>query len=76
MDKIFEMYLEELMQIKTYECISPQPLQGLEESGVTLIPPDSLQPFCDIILKANSQLKTQQLLSLIDKIQDAKKVSI
>jgi len=75
MDKIFEMYLEELLQIKTYACISTQHLQGLEESGVTLIPPDSLQPFCDVILKANNQLKAQQLLGLIDKIQDAMKES-
>lgn len=75
MDKIFEMYLEEVMQIKTYACISTQPLQGLEESGVTLIPPDSLKPFFDIILKANNQLKEQQLLGLIDKIQDAMKES-
>ncbi len=75
MDKIFEMYLEELMQIKTYACISTQHLQVIEESGVTLILPDSLQPFCDVILKANDQLKAQQLLGLIDKIQDAMKES-
>lgn len=75
MDKIFEMYLEELMQIKTYACISTQPLQGLDENGVTLIPPDSLQAFWDVILKANNQLKAKQLLGLIDKIQDAMKKS-
>lgn len=71
MDRIFEANQEELMQIKTFAGISTQPLHGLDESGITLIPPESLKPFCDVILKANSLLKAPQLFILVEKIQQA-----
>ncbi len=71
MDQIFETGRKELMQIKTFAQISTQPFQGLDEAGVTLIPHESLKPFCDVILKANSQLKEPQLFKLVEKIQEA-----
>lgn len=73
MDKIFETKLDDLMKIKAFACISTQPIYGLDECGVTLIPPDSLPLFCELIAKANSQYKLQQLDLLTGKIQDAMK---
>lgn len=68
MDEVFSMYLEEMRQIKAFACISTQPICGLEESGITLIPPYSLKSFCDVITKANRQIQSHQLILLIDKI--------
>jgi hypothetical protein len=71
MDEVFSMYLEEMRQIKAFACISTQPICGLEESGITLIPPYSLKSFCDVITKANRQIQSHQLILLIDKIQES-----
>lgn len=71
MDIIFDTCLLDLMKINTFACISSQPIHGLEEDGITLIPPTSLQPFSAVIRKANNQIKDPQLFVLIDKIQDA-----
>lgn len=71
MDEVFGVYREEIEQIKAFACISTQPICGLEESGITLIPPYSLKSFCDVITRANRQLQSHQLILLIDKIQEA-----
>lgn len=71
LDRIFETHGEELMRIKTFAHISAQPLQGLDEAGVTLIPPESLKAFRDVIIKANNQLEEPQLYMLIEKVQEA-----
>lgn len=44
-------YDEELMVIKTYFIVSTQVGKGLDYCGVTLIPPESLKQFRDIIIK-------------------------
>jgi hypothetical protein len=36
MDEVFGVYREEIEQIKSFACISTQPICGLEESGITL----------------------------------------
>ncbi len=71
MDQVFETSLEELLQIKTFAQITTQPMRGLDEAGITLIPPESLKPFCDVIMKANSRLKEPQLYALLEKVQEA-----
>ncbi len=71
MDQVFEAHIEELMQIKTFAVSSTQPLHGLDEAGVTLIPPESLKAFCDVIVNANRRLKTPQLFMLVEKVREA-----
>jgi hypothetical protein len=76
MDRIFEANQGELMQIKTFAAISTQPLFGLDESGVTLVPPASLKPFCDVIVNANIRIKSPQLSILVEKVQEAMEKSM
>lgn len=64
-------YDEELMAIKTYFAISTQVGNGLDYSGITIIPPKSLKQFRDIIIKANSQYQSHELKLLIEKISNA-----
>ena len=64
-------YDEELKSIKTYFQITTQPGYGLDYCGVTLIPPESLKQFRDIIIKFNSQYQSQELEALIEVISDA-----
>ena len=71
MDEVFGAYREELVAIKAFACVSTQPIQGLDECSVTLIPPQSLEVFCNIIVMANKSLHSEELVLLIDKIQEA-----
>lgn len=64
-------YKEELTAIKTFFQITTQPGTGLDYYGVTLIPPESLGHFRDIIIKANDRYESQELKLLIEKISDA-----
>jgi len=64
-------YDEELMVIKTYFIVSTQVGKGLDYCGVTLIPPESLKQFRDVIIKANNRLKSKELQLLIKKITEA-----
>ena len=64
-------YDEELKSIKTYFQISTQPGMGLDYCGVTLIPPESLKQFGDVIIRANNQYQSQELEALIEVISDA-----
>lgn len=64
-------YNEELMAIKTYFQVTTQPGNGLDYCGVTLIPPESLKQFRDIIIKANNHYKSQELQLLIEKVFNA-----
>ncbi|AEE92444.1 conserved protein of unknown function [Tepidanaerobacter acetatoxydans Re1] len=59
---------DELMTIKTYFQVTTQPGTGLDYNGVTLVPPESLRQFRDIIIKANSQYQSQELKLLIEKV--------
>lgn len=53
-EELIIKYNEELTAIKTYFQVTSQPDTGLDNCGVTLIPPESLKQFRDIIIKANS----------------------
>ncbi len=64
-------YNTELKAIKTYFQVSNQPNTGLDYYGVTLIPPESLRQFRDVIIKANSHYQSQELKLLIEKVSDA-----
>jgi len=59
-------YSKELMGIKTYFQSTVQPGTGLDYCGVTLIPPESLMQFRNIIMEANSQFNSQELKALIE----------
>lgn len=73
-------YKEELSAIKTYYHTKTQPGKGLDYCGVTIIPPESLQQFRDVILKAinekeSYEMKVRQLEILIDKVTEAIKAN-
>lgn len=73
MDEVFDAYREEIGAIKAFACVSTQPIQGLDEWSVNLIPPQSLEGFYNIIVRANKSLHSEELVSLIDKMQEAMK---
>ena len=64
-------YNNELMAIKTYFQVKTQPGAGLDYCGVTLIPPESLKQFKELVVKANNHYQSQELELLIQKISDA-----
>ncbi|WP_457945359.1 hypothetical protein [Caproiciproducens sp. LBM24188] len=74
-DDLFEELIikcnEELLAIKTYFQVTTQPGTGLDYCGVTLIPPESLKQFRDIIIKANNHFKAKELQLLTEKITEA-----
>ncbi len=71
LEELIIKYNEELMAIKTYFQVTTQPGNGLDYCGVTLIPPESLKQFRDIIIKANNHYKSQELQLLIEKLSNA-----
>ena len=71
LEEMIIKYNEELMEIKTYFQVTTQPGSGLDYYGVTLIPPDSLRQFKDIIIELNNDYGYQQLELLIQKISEA-----
>lgn len=70
-EELIIKFNDELMTIKTYFQVATQPGTGLDYCGITIIPPDSLRQFRDIIIKANSQYQSQELKLLIEKVSDA-----
>lgn len=64
-------YENELMKIKTYFVTSAQPGKGLEYCGVTIFPPESLEQFRNVIIKANEKFMSKELELLIEKINQA-----
>jgi hypothetical protein len=70
-EELIIKYNEELIAIKTYYQVTTQPGTGLDYCGVTLIPPESLKQFRNIIIKANSQYQSQELKLLIEKVSNA-----
>lgn len=64
-------YNEELIAIKTYFQVTTQPGNGLDYWGITLIPPESLKQFRDIIIKANKYYQSQELQLLIKRVSNA-----
>ncbi len=71
MDEVFNAHWEEIEKIKAFACVSTQPIQGLDAWSVNLIFPQSLKEFYNIIVQANKTLRSEELVSLIDKIQEA-----
>lgn len=70
-EELIEKYIAEFMKIKTYFQVTTQPGYGLDYCGVTLIPPNSLKQFNEVIIKANIHYQSRELKKLIEKISDA-----
>jgi hypothetical protein len=70
-EELIIKYNEELMAIKTYFQTTTQPGTGLDYCGVTLIPPESLQQFRNVIIKANNRFKVKEFQLIIKKITEA-----
>ncbi|SHJ20283.1 hypothetical protein [Lutispora thermophila] len=70
-EELIAMYNEELKAIKTYFQVTTQPAAGLDYCGVTIIPPESLIEFRDVITKANNCFKSKEFQLLIEKITEA-----
>lgn len=70
-EKFMLEYHEELMKIRTYFQAITQPSAGLDYCGVTLIPPESLEQFKDLLIKANGRYQSRELESLIEKVTNA-----
>ena len=70
-DEIISKYVEEFTDVKTYAHIITKPMWGLNYCGITLIPPESLEKFFNIITNANNQYKSQELNLLLKKITEA-----
>ena len=71
LENLIMKYDEELKKVKTYFQVTSQPGYGLDYCGITIIPPNSLQQFYNIITNANSYYQSQELKLLIEKISDA-----
>ncbi|ADU75573.1 hypothetical protein M972_112665 [Acetivibrio thermocellus AD2] len=62
---IVRKYMFDFIGMKTYFIDSTEQGEGLFYCGVTIIPPESLKQFRDIIVKANNHYKSEQLELLI-----------
>ncbi|GCD10374.1 hypothetical protein [Clostridium tagluense] len=71
LDEIINKYVEEFTNMKTYAHILTNPMWGLNYCGITLIPPESLGKFCNIITDANNRYQSQELKLLLKKISEA-----
>ncbi len=71
LEELIIKYNEELMAIKTYFQVTTQPGNGLDYCGVTLIPPESLKQFREVVIKANNYYQSQELQLLIEKVSNA-----
>lgn len=70
-EEIINNYLEEFQNMKTYSHNTVNQGYGLDYCGITLIPPESLEKFNNIITSANKHYKSQELELLINKISEA-----
>lgn len=71
MDYVMDNYRTEWKKMKTFLSASSKTFCGLDESGITIIPSESLNLFRNIIIDANSHIKSIQLINLISKIDEA-----
>ena len=70
-----QMYIDDwwdkLVLLKTYFHSLKRPEFGLARWGITLIPPESLPAFQEIVLSDKRLSKDEQLVALANKIQEA-----
>ncbi len=70
-----ELYIDDwwdrLVLMKTYFHTLERPEQGLSRWGVTLIPPESLEIFQDIVISDKRTHEDDNLVALANKIQEA-----
>lgn len=67
-DKYIDDWWNKLLTIKTYFHNLNQPSQALDRWGVTLIPPESLATFQDIVLSDKRIYEDKQLIELANLI--------
>lgn len=70
-DEMSERYTQDFEKMKSYSYSTCNEGWGLDIFGLTLIPPESLKIFSQIVTSANKYYKNQQLQSLIDLISEA-----
>lgn len=70
-EEMLHNYLEDFKKMKVYAHTTSYPAWGLNYAGITLIPPESLQQFSNIVTRANKHYKSQQLGLLIDMLYEA-----
>ena len=71
-DKIYiDDWWDKLILLKTYFHNLNRPEFGLARYGITIIPPESLLAFQEIVLSDKRMKKDENLVKLADMIQDA-----
>lgn len=63
--------VKQVMRMKTYFHTYERPANGLAYYGITLIPPESLPIFLDIVLSNITRRKSEELIDLAIKIKEA-----
>lgn len=70
-DEMTQNYSQDFKKMKSYSYSTSNQGWGLDIFGITLIPPESLKIFSDIVTKANNHCKNQELELLINMISEA-----
>ena len=70
-DHIIDDWWKQLKKVKTYFHKLDRPAVALARYGITLIPPESLPSFLDIVKNDKRLLADKHLKELADKIQTA-----
>lgn len=70
-DDIIDDWWNELVLIKTYFHNCNRPEYALARCGVTLIPPESLEAFYDIVANDSRSKKSEELINLMLLIRKA-----
>ncbi|MGM9531700.1 hypothetical protein [Intestinibacter sp.] len=70
-DLYIDDWWEKLTSMNTYFGNLNRPAYGLSRYGVTLIPPESLSTFQNIVVSDKRIYKDEHLVNLANKIQDA-----
>lgn len=70
-DIIIDNYTSEWSEIITYLGGTLEKFTGLDESGITIIPPESLNKIRNIVTDCNLKLQNKQLSDLLFKLDEA-----
>ncbi|MCM3364835.1 short-chain dehydrogenase [Niallia sp. CLA-SR-H024] len=70
-DDFIKEMIKQLAMMKTYFHTYERPANGLAYNGITLIPPESLPIFLDIVLSNKTRRKSEELIDLAIKIKEA-----